>query len=234
MRGLSSTDFLNLWERGLRLHPLDRGLLLALSSGVQGTASDNPADWPLGKRNKALAELRSMCFGPRLEAWTACAQCGEKLEFGMDLNALTAEAPTSAPVEIEGKLFRLPTSRDLARVSGETNPQRAAVTILNACRLDADGAGHPWTDRELEAAGERLALADPLAETRLQFECPACGSRWDENLDITSFLWTEVEARARKLLLEVHTLASAYGWSEPEILALSETRRAFYLEVAHA
>ena len=42
------------------------------------------ADWPLGRRNQALAELRCSCFGPRLEGWTACPRCAEKLEFQMD------------------------------------------------------------------------------------------------------------------------------------------------------
>ena len=31
--------------------------------------------------------------------------------------------------------------------------------------------------------------------------------------------------------MEVHTLASVYGWTEREILSLSEPRRAFYLEM---
>ena len=36
-------------------------------------------------------------------------------------------------------------------------------------------------------------------------------------------------ARAGALLHEVHRLASAYGWSEAQILALSPARRAQYL-----
>jgi hypothetical protein len=35
------------------------------------------------------------------------------------------------------------------------------------------------------------------------------------------------------VLWELHTLASAYGWSESESLALSDTRRAMYLEMVH-
>jgi hypothetical protein len=31
--------------------------------------------------------------------------------------------------------------------------------------------------------------------------------------------------------MEIHAIASAYGWSEKEILALSDPRRAFYLEM---
>jgi hypothetical protein len=32
----------------------------------------------------------------------------------------------------------------------------------------------------------------------------------------------------------VHTLASAYGWSESEILALSDARRRLYMEMVNA
>jgi hypothetical protein len=48
--------------------------------------------------------------------------------------------------------------------------------------------------------------------------------------DIVSFLWTEIAAEAKRLLREVHILASAYGWREADIFSLSPLRRQFYLE----
>jgi hypothetical protein len=47
-------------------------------------------------------------------------------------------------------------------------------------------------------------------------------------------LWAEIEVRAKRLLLEVHLLATAYGWSEAEILSLNAQRREFYLEMVRA
>ena len=41
-----------------------------------------------------------------------------------------------------------------------------------------------------------------------------------------------VTARAGALLHEVHRLASAYGWSETDVLAMSAMRRGVYLELA--
>jgi hypothetical protein len=76
-----------------------------------------------------------------------------------------------------------------------------------------------------------MALADPLSETRLTLECPKCGNRWEDTLEFAAFLWAEIEARAKRLLFEIHTLASAYGWTEAEILALGDRRRATYLEM---
>jgi hypothetical protein len=46
-----------------------------------------------------------------------------------------------------------------------------------------------------------------------------------------TFFWSEISAEARRLLLEVHNLASAYGWSESDILSMSALRRRYYLEM---
>src|SRR5260370_4709200 len=88
MRALSNADFLTLWENGHWLHPLDRGLLAiraSLPDAPGGRVADEPvADWPLGRRNRALAELRTLYFGPPLEGWTACSQFSEKLQVPSD------------------------------------------------------------------------------------------------------------------------------------------------------
>jgi hypothetical protein len=232
MRTLSGTDFLNLWERGFRLHPLDQGLL-TLSAALPETPCDSLADWPLGRRNQALAELRCACFGAELEGWVSCPGCGVKLEFHMDGRALMDQGGCRTPGEtivVNGRSFRLPTSRDLAYAALEADPRLAAIRFLETCCLEPD-APPSWSQEDVEAVGDGLASADPLAETRLAMHCPKCGHEWDESLDLAAFFWSEIEARARRLLMEVHTLASAYGWTEGEILSLSEARRAFYLEM---
>jgi hypothetical protein len=228
---LSSSSMLDLWDRGCQLHSLDQGLL-ALSVGFPETSYQTLADWPLGRRNRALAELRWSWFGPNLEGWAACPQCTEKLEFQLDARSFTAlEAPGPEPVVVNGRSFRLPTSRDLARAAGETDPQSAALRLLEACRLEE---GEALSDDDLEAVGEKMAAADPLAETRLSLVCPNCGKQWEDTVDIAAFLWADIDARARRLLREVHTLGSAYGWTEREILSLSDRRRAVYLGMAQA
>jgi len=241
MRALSNSDVLQLWESGGRLHPLDQALL-ALGAALPETPHEDLADWPLGRRNTALAELRRSCFGGTLQGWVSCPQCGERLEFEMDSENLinhaldrdqAGERIAIEPVAINGRTFRLPTSRDLARLAGESDPHAAALRLVESCRVD--GAETPgWSELDLDEVGEQLAMADPVAETRLALECAECGNRWDEPLDIASYLWTEIEACARRLVAEVHTLASAYCWTEEKILSMSETRRALYLEMVRA
>jgi hypothetical protein len=218
------------WEQGSSLHPVDRGLL-ALHAALPETY-DDLADWPLGRCNQELIELRSACFGPRMEAWTACPRCAEKLEFPMDARALAAPcAPVGASIDVNGQSFRLPTSRDIARAARETDPNMAAVCLMAACRLE-EGEPPAWSEQDIEEVGQQMALADPMAEIRLTLDCPACDHHWDETFDMTAFLWTEIAARARRLLRDIHTLASAYGWSQSEIVSLSDARRVAYLEMA--
>jgi hypothetical protein len=129
----------------------------------------------------------------------------------------------------------LPTGRDLARIAGETDPQRATLLLLRNCTID-HGASEPprWSESEIEEVAEKMALADPLAEIALSFECPVCQHNSEEVLDLSSFLWAEIETRAKRLLLEIHALATNYGWAESAILAMSDVRRATYLQMVQA
>jgi hypothetical protein len=234
MRAFSNDDYLSVWERGARLHPLDRALL-ALSAAFPETSAASLADWPLGRRNQALAELRCACFGPSLRGWLACPICAEKLEFEIDTQTFSegGHGTAAETFVVSGQTFRLPTSRDLARVVREADARSAALRLMEICRVGA-GAAHAWLDTDLEAVGQEMAQADPLAEVRIGLHCPACGNDWDEALDILAFFWAEIEARTKRIVFEVHTLASAYGWSEREILALSPARRALYIEMAQS
>jgi hypothetical protein len=237
MRVLSCSDCLNLWESGAGLHPLDQGLL-TLGVALPGTSHAALADWPLGKRNLALVQLSCASFGSLLQGWMACGNCNENLEIEMDGQALVDSSADEnrtleEPILFKGQSFRLPTTRDLARAAKETDVRLAAIRLADSCCLET-AESRDWSDDDLDHLGRRLAMADPLAEIRLALRCPVCGNEWTENLDIISFLWREIEARARKLLFEVHTLASAYGWSEADILSMSDNRRALYLEMAQS
>jgi hypothetical protein len=247
MRALDNADCLNLWERGSGSLPLERGML-ALGLALPQASHEGLADWPLGRRNSALTQLHCACFGPSLQGQVHCPSCGEVLEFQMDGQSLLDEHAAShswlmvveddtpadtAAVNVRGRSFRLPTTRDLAIAIGEADPRRAATRLISSCQIEADDA-EDWTDEDIEEIGEKMASADPMAEIRLAFICAQCGHQWQENLDIVGFLWMEIEARARRLLMDIHRLAWAYGWTERDILSLSESRRRLYLELVDA
>ena len=83
----------------------------------------------------------------------------------------------------------------------------------------------------MKSLSERMAELDSLAEVRLELNCPQCRHRWLVALDIVSFFWSEIVVQAKRLLHEVHLLARAYPWSEADILAMSERRRKYYLNL---
>lgn len=233
MRSLTNSDLIALWERGCGMHPLDRALLVLNTAFPD--SSVHVADWILGQRNQALLELQCSLFSSNLQAWAVCESCGEKMEFTLNAQDFLQQngvAGAQATVEVNGQAFRLPTSRDLVAVSRQRDVESAAVKLLELCK--ANQSSTHWTVEELEQIGEKMALADPLAEIRLAVACPACESESVETVDVTSFLWAEIEGLAKRLLWEVHAIASAYGWTEAEVLALGPARRARYVEMAQA
>ena len=135
--------------------------------------------------------------------------------------------------------FRVPTTRDFLDLEAFSDPDEVRRGLIERCVLDA----HRGTERiqplqldeeETIALGEEIAQADPNGELMLLAECPSCGHRWDSLLDIASFLWQEIDIHVRRLLAEVHTLATAYSWSERDILSMSALRRQMYLEELQA
>lgn len=226
-------EILSLWERGLARHPIDRALLLYAWARPDLPSSSFP-DLPLGAINRTLLRLRETCFGPRIIACIDCEHCGTRMEIALDTGQLLAginEGDTPAEFEVSSLRFRVPCSRDLAAVSGERDINAAAMKLLERCCLDRSekmDAGFANMLAEAEAAMEDL---DPAAEINLSLSCEDCGHSWLADFNIGTLLWDEIDVHARALLAEVHSLAQAYGWTEPEIFALSPQRRAAYLDM---
>ncbi len=232
VRPLSAQALLSAWEQGCHRHPLDRALLLRALT-APGTETAALADEPLGRCTAALLEARAATFGPRLRAGVDCPVCGAALEFDLDTAELLRARPEPTDtVEIDGMRFRPPCHRDLARIVGEADTATATSRLAVLCALDGPQtlAGHPDLTEMIAEIELALERADPWANLSLDLRCEECGHSWPEPLDVPALLWAEVEHRARRLLDEVHLLAQAYGWTEDVILALSDQRRAAYLQ----
>ena len=109
---------------------------------------------------------------------------------------------------------------------------RACVLSVHRGKASVTLARVPSNVVELLTA--KMAEADPMAMMEMQLACPRCQRQWTALFDIASFLWTELSAWARRMLREVHALASVYGWSESEIVGMSPARRSIYLELIAA
>ncbi|HEY0602135.1 MAG TPA: hypothetical protein VGD58_04445 [Herpetosiphonaceae bacterium] len=242
MRGLAEHDLIHIWETGLRQHPIDRALTI-LAAARPTMAWEELATLSIGQRDGYLLEAWERTFGARLESYAECPQCAERLQFPLSAAELRASAQPESIEPVHGWTvdeyaiqFRLPNSYDLAAIVACADPASAHDLLLSRCVLEVERAGRPIGVEALPPAivgsiAERITACDPLAEVLIDLECPACGQRWQTQLDIVAFFWNELTATAKRLLREVHALARAYGWREPDILALSAARRQFYLDM---
>jgi hypothetical protein len=240
MPELSAAATIELWEAAVRLAPLERAL--ALAAAAPSADAEELAGLPLGRRDARLLALHTALAGPLLDAIAPCPVCGEQAEFAVDADTLLRQADDAAPpapMEMDGYLveWRPPDSRDLAAAAAGSGVAAAEATLLSRCvtvTRERNGEVEPTRlpARVRDELSRAMAQADPLAEVLANVTCAACGTAFVADLDVGAFVWAEIETRARRLLREVDTLARAYGWTETEVLALGERRRAAYLALA--
>lgn len=191
----------------------------------------------IGDRDRALLRLREQLFGSRVEATARCPNCGQRLEMSFTVADITSPPPSDMAyprrLSMDGYelSYRAPTTADLLALGAGGG----AVDLLERC-VEALHAGERFDCRRLpeavtQAVSDAMAAADPQADVQVEMDCPGCAHRWNATFDILSFLWGEIEDWAAIALREVHALASAYGWTEREVLSLSPRRRRIYLEM---
>jgi hypothetical protein len=243
MRALSAQEMLAVWERGMDRLPLERALAL-LEAACPESEPQALAALSIGRRDARLFTLREWAFGPRLTGCSACRNCGETLEVDLQVADLRQDADKDGPgattFSIQGYELALRPVNSLDLVACMNAGAGQASRVLFArCLVAANSATAEITagqipDDVAELALEKAGKADPQAEMEIVLSCAACGQQSAESFDIVSFFWNEIDVWARRILREIHVLASAYGWRESEILELSPLRRQFYLDMAGA
>jgi len=231
---------LAIWEAGELKHDLDRALVV-LAHAMPDYSWEQLRRLSIGQRDLWLMEVRVELFGPRIPIGVRCPHCGERLEFETTADALIPQSPSGkkdgVTVTADGwKLVaRLPDSRDLAALDDSLDADLARafmaerLVISAICNgVAADPADMP--DNVVSALSAALVEADPMAEIGFALICPDCAAEWTLGFDIVSYFWHEISGFARDLLEEVHVLATAYGWPESEILALSPIKRRAYID----
>ena len=241
MRILSAGELLAIWERGAAQPPARRALDLLAAACPEQTRAELAA-LSIGQRDTRLMILREWTFGSHVASLASCPGCAERVEIGFELAEICA-APEGQPPESLSLVlddytvrFRLPNSHDLAALSSLPDTQSSWRQLLGRCLLEMShqGAAQPveqLPEHVAAAVVEQMGRADPQADVQLALSCPACGGQWQAVFDIVSFFWAELEAWAERTLHEIHVLARAYGWREPDILAISPWRRRYYLDI---
>ena len=243
MHGLTTSTLLGAWERALSQSPAQRALTLLMLAET-GQSREHLASLTIGQRDTHLLNLRESAFGPEMTGVVACPACMRQLELNFTVSSVRV-APPADPLGLCALThddyrveFRIPNGEDLTTLAPNLDHSANQRRLLERCLLSlhCNGDAVPFNQlpAELEmAVSDRMAEADPQADVQLSLACPDCGHRWQAPLDILSYLWEEIHAWATRLLRDIHTLASAYGWREADILAMSPWRRQAYLEMIH-
>lgn len=189
---------------------------------------------PAGDRDRMLAEIYQRIYGQRIDSTVDCRFCGEAFDLDFSLSELlqslhSVEMPE--PVEqledgsyalADGLRFRLPSAEDEYAVMG-LEPEDAESELLRRCIQDLP------EDHDLDESAERIQAAmesvAPIVDLELDAGCPECGREQQVHFDLQNFLLSSLTAERGKLMTEIHSLASSYGWSLADILNLPRSQR---------
>jgi hypothetical protein len=226
---------------------LDTALAVELATRLGPSADDAPLDWwtlPSADLDAWLLALRRLVLGDLLRSSTRCPapDCDQPIDIAFHVGDYLAhhrprrprglaapEAGWLALGDDAATHFRIPTVADQHAAATAARPR--ALLGSRCLRRAAGAATPPRIRRRIERALDKLApcLADDLAGV-----CPECGAEVTVAFDPVTYVLRELRDQGAWIYHDVHLLASAYGWREPDVLALPAARRARYAELALA
>jgi hypothetical protein len=240
MQRLSESQLLDLWEKAYGKAPSERAVML-----VGACQPDVPAkqllQMTVGQREGILLRLREQIFGSRVDMIADCPSCKESLEFSFHIHDILCDQETSTgtcELQLDGHriAFRVPNNGDLIAVQSLAADERRRE-LFNRCtqvsHIDCDESEpQQLSPSQIASIINEMAVADPQANIQFEMTCAACSHRFTAAYDAAAFLWRELHVWAQRLLLQIHSLALRYGWTEEQILGLSSWRRQVYTNLA--
>jgi hypothetical protein len=214
-------------------------LLAAFLTAPDGAPLESLELWnlPVSTRHLALVRIAAMLEGTdTLTLRLRCPHvgCRELLEAPLALAALTAvhdehaaqETLAFVPATSASLRVRRPTGEDLRRwrVAGPADESAAQRAML--CDLVLGGE----VPENIAPIADAFQSFDPLVAFVFTTTCPACQRSAEHALDLEELALARLREQHTRLLGDINQLARAYGWTEPEILAVPTARRARYLE----
>lgn len=244
---LSRPQLLQAWEAGAHT-AISEWPLRLLSIAYPDFLYETLEQMTISQRDQLVLGLRESVFGSSMRSRATCSRCDTPIE----LTFLTSDLQTNNGAASKTDLgqftcaagrhvatFRLPRCADWIRL--DTDPARPAgddhalsQLLARRCLVALDGQEsnderQPVPEDVLASVAKAIADSDVNTHTELRVECPQCGHHWTALFDVVSYFWEELDVHCQRLLEHVHLLAQAYGWTEDQILRLSDARRQAYL-----
>jgi hypothetical protein len=209
---LAGTDVAAMLDLLARLATRSEGGALALS------------ELSIAQTDRLLAALYQRLYGDNAECRVRCSGCAQGYEFNLNLAQIQHAQDADQPAHAEpgggwrladGRRVRAPRYADLEAAD-------SSQALLRRLLLSGDVEPAP------ERISEFLERAAPVLSLDLAAPCPHCGRAETVRFDLARYLAQRLVAERPFLLREAHLIASRYGWSHAEIMALlRDDRRAY-------
>jgi hypothetical protein len=199
------------------------------------------AHWNVNQRLQVLQAVAAASGIRRFSLPAQCSApaCGESMELELDLadfNAADTAATFACQPDATNEVrVRLPTGADQIEWLNTAVDDADALQRAMATRLVIDVNGRPvspdWhvPPAWIDAVAGALEQHDHSTDLELQTRCPGCDQAMTITFDLEARLLAQLHTQQRELMDQIHRLASAYHWTETEILALTSPRRRYYL-----
>lgn len=184
-------------------------------------------------RDALLAALHRKYWGDRIVSSLCCSGCDEFFDLTFSLSGLQRHLTENhyewslsgnALVLHGGNNVTIPVSAQEQAVSNLARAD-ALVELAKSIGINAEG---------IEQAAEQLEKIAPIIDLELDASCPECATLHKAAFDIQTFVLQRLINERELLLAEIHLIASAYGWSLTEILALPrDTRKSMARMIDH-
>jgi hypothetical protein len=206
-------------------------LVSALLASCATSSSHSVEHWQkqtLSCRTLALLQLVAQTRRNRVCTITLTCQqpeCREPaFEASVPLSALEQLVAQSEQQPLHTR-FRQPTGED--QIQWLTLPRtEMGVRAMARSLLTTRTGDEAWLS-DAEAA---LSELDPLTAFSVTCSCPGCEVKHAHPIDLEGWALAHLQQRQAALIRIVHRLATAYRWTEADVLALPAWRRMAYLQ----
>ncbi|MBB6228861.1 hypothetical protein [Polymorphobacter multimanifer] len=206
-----------------RLHPLveaadERGPLLEECCGAY---------------NHRLLRFCTMLTVERSKVSSQCSACRESMDVEIFVTKLleTRAGDRNAEVSVGASIFRLPRMADLGAIESGPDAEPIILQLARICRIRGL---EPIGEDLVDALSSAFDTADPAAAIKLDHACTQCGHRALVSVQVELLVANAATQASTRLLQDIDAIASAYGWSEPQIMTLPPERRGRYVEIITA
>lgn len=212
--------------------------VLKAAYDVAGDAFD-PVSLASMDRQVGLFRL-ALSYG-QWPAWFVCPcqHCEKLIDLRVSRDEFVCETAAEKPPQTYpvfdvpgpgGAVVRFTVPNGAHELLLEQTNESPGAGLVSACLSCDDKIDVDDIEGWVSAFDAAMSVWSPVLETELRFACPYCEEQtgyWFDPLD-----W--ISRHVGHCVGEVHKLASAYGWSESAILAMSAGRRNAYISLLEA